>query len=174
MINYLNKIAIIIITSMIIIGSANAQTTQNTQQIAQAVDTVFLYQQVDEKPLFNGKEPFEKGGFRDYIRENSCKCLFETYGYGIPDTMLIEFVIDIDGSIINVQILKHIDPLLDAEALRVVNSSPKWTSGKQGGKTVKVKYILPIRAQNIGGCVVPPGWSEECMRCLQENRSQGK
>ena len=157
------KMAIFVIAVMLVTSIANAQTEHQ-----QAVDTVYLYHKVEKKPLFAGKDLYEKGGFYEYIRENSCKCLFETYGHGIPAAKLIEFIIDIDGSLINAKIIRNVDPLLDAEALRVINSSPKWTPGKHGDKLVKVKYTLPIRAKNIGGCVVPPGWSEECKKCLQE------
>ena len=161
MMNTHKSTAVLVVAVMLITITANAQTEQ------QAADTVFLYHDVAEKPLFAGKALYDKGGFHDYIRENGCECLFEGYGHGVGATIIVEFIIDVDGSLIDTKILRNGDPLLDAEALRVVKSSPKWTPGKHDDKLVKVKYILPIR-HRTHGCVVPPGWVEECMKCLQE------
>ena len=139
----------------------------NVSQTEQYIDTVFLYQQVEEKPLFEMKDPFDNRVFYNYVRENSCECLFETYGYGIPAPYIIEFIIDIDGSLVNAKIIRAVDPSLDAEILRVVNNSPKWTPGKHNGKTVKVKCTLVISTISHG-CVPPQGWLEDCIRCLEE------
>ena len=49
-----------------------------------------------------------------------------------------------DGSIVDAQVLRGVDPSLDKEALRVINSMPKWSPGKQRGKPVRVKYTVPI------------------------------
>ena len=56
----------------------------------------------------------------------------------------ISFVVDKNGELTNVEVLKSSgDVLLDAEALRVVRTSPKWTPGMMKGKPVKVTYVLP-------------------------------
>lgn len=65
--------------------------------------------------------------------------------YHIEGTMLIGFVIDKDGSVIEPTILKSVDPSLDKEALRVIGAMPKWTPGMQKGKLVQVRYQVPIR-----------------------------
>ena len=150
-----------------IIGIVNAQTQTHKNEQVTEQDSVYFYNDVDEKPSFGGKGHFDKGGFYEYLRENSCRCLFESFGWGAGFMMFIEFVIDTDGSLINVKAAKETDPLLDAEAVRVVRSSPKWIPGEKDGRTVKVKYVLPIR-HIFEGCVVPSGWDEECKRCLQE------
>ena len=56
----------------------------------------------------------------------------------------VKFVVEKDGSISNPQIIKGGNPLLNDEALRVVNSMPKWKPGKQRGKVVRVGYTVPI------------------------------
>ncbi|MDR1172313.1 MAG: energy transducer TonB, partial [Bacteroidales bacterium] len=56
----------------------------------------------------------------------------------------VEFTINQKGELVDAKISRGVDPLLDAEALRVIRSSPKWTPGKQRGKTVKVKYTFPV------------------------------
>lgn len=63
---------------------------------------------------------------------------------GIQGRVMVQFVINKDGSIVEPSILHHVDMSLDAEALRVVLSMPKWTPGKQKGKAVRVRFTLPL------------------------------
>lgn len=56
----------------------------------------------------------------------------------------MSFVINENGEISNATIIRGVDPLLDAEALRVINAMPKWKPGKQGVNAVKVRYSVPI------------------------------
>jgi protein TonB len=56
----------------------------------------------------------------------------------------VNFVVERDGSITQAKVIKGIDPLLDAEALRVVNGMPKWLPGRQAGMVVAVKYTIPV------------------------------
>ena len=53
-------------------------------------------------------------------------------------------MVEKDGSISNARVVKSVNPDLDAEALRVVNSMPNWNPGKQDGKAVRVKYTVPV------------------------------
>ena len=62
----------------------------------------------------------------------------------IQGRVIATFVVEKDGSISNAKVVKSIDPLLDAEALRVINAMPNWLPGKQNGKEVRVKYTVPI------------------------------
>ncbi len=63
---------------------------------------------------------------------------------GIQGKVIITFVIDKTGEVTNVQIFRGIDPALDAEALRVVKTLPRWKPGKQKGNVVRVNYNVPI------------------------------
>lgn len=63
---------------------------------------------------------------------------------GISGTVYVNFTVDKDGSLKNVNVIKEVDPLLDKEAVRVVKSMPNWIPGKQKGKAVKVSYNLPV------------------------------
>lgn len=58
--------------------------------------------------------------------------------------VIVKFVVCSDGSLCDVAIVRSISPSLDAEALRVVKMMPKWNPGKQGGKPVDVKFVIPI------------------------------
>jgi TonB family protein len=64
---------------------------------------------------------------------------------GIQGKVYVSFVVGKDGSVINSKIVRGVDIALDTEALRVVNSMPKWTPGKQSGKDVAVQYTVPIK-----------------------------
>ena len=63
---------------------------------------------------------------------------------GIQGRVLVQFVVETDGEISNVHVVKKTDDDLDAEAVRVIGSMPKWIPGKHKGKAVRVKYTIPI------------------------------
>ena len=63
---------------------------------------------------------------------------------GIEGKVIVQFVIERDGSITQVNVTRGVDPSLDREAVRVVKSMPKWTPGKQNGQAVRVKFTLPV------------------------------
>ncbi len=62
----------------------------------------------------------------------------------IEGRVILNFIIDRDGSVIDVKIVRGVNAEINAEAIRVIKSMPKWTPGKQRGKTVKVSYTIPI------------------------------
>lgn len=104
-------------------------------------------------------EPTPKGVF-DVVEEmpqfpggavELMKFLSETVKYpeaaeekGTQGRVIATFIVEKDGSISGAKVVKGVSEELDAEALRVVNAMPKWTPGKQSGKTVRVKYTIPI------------------------------
>jgi protein TonB len=63
---------------------------------------------------------------------------------GTEGKVFVGFVINKDGSIVDVGIVKGISAECDKEAMRVVQMMPPWKAGKQNGKAVRVKFILPI------------------------------
>jgi len=66
---------------------------------------------------------------------------------GIEGRVYVSFVVEKDGSISTIKVLRGVSKTIDEEAIRVIKKMPNWTPGEQAGKTVRVKYILPIRAQ---------------------------
>ena len=64
---------------------------------------------------------------------------------GIQGRVVCQFVVNSDGSIVDIAVVRGVEESLDKEAIRVIKSMPKWTPGRQGGKSVRVKYTLPIR-----------------------------
>lgn len=69
---------------------------------------------------------------------------------GIQGRVICNFVVEKDGSITDVQVVRGQDPSLDKEAVRVIQDMPRWTPGKQRGKPVRVRFTLPVvfRLQN--------------------------
>lgn len=63
---------------------------------------------------------------------------------GKQGRVIVQFVVRKDGSLSDFHILRSVDPWLDAEAIRVIGTMPKWTPGMQGGQAVDVKYTLPV------------------------------
>jgi TonB family protein len=98
-----------------------------------------VYAVVEQMPEFPGgiKE------LRNFLAK-TVKYPPEATKKGIQGKVYVSFVIGKDGSVYNTKIEKSVDPLLDTEAIRVVNSMPKWTPGKQSGKVVAVAFTIPI------------------------------
>jgi len=65
----------------------------------------------------------------------------------LQGTVVCQFIVEKDGSISNVNVVRSVDPLLDKEAVRVIESMPKWAPGKKDGQPVRVKYTIPIKFQ---------------------------
>jgi TonB family protein len=82
-------------------------------------------------------------GLQKYLSEN-IKYPPEAQKKGIQGKVFVGFVIDENGNVTDAKVVRSVDPLIDAEALRVVNGMQKWTPGKQRGKAVKVAFTLPI------------------------------
>lgn len=98
-----------------------------------------VYQQVEQMPEFPGGQT----ELINYLMK-SVKYPRESMEKGIQGKVFVCFVISKKGSVLNTKIERGVDPLLDAEALRVVNSMPEWIPGKEKGKKVAVQFTLPI------------------------------
>ena len=91
-------------------------------------------------------QPQPKGGmaaFYEYIGKK-LKYPAQARRMGIEGKVFVEFVVDKDGTITDVKAIKGIGAGCDEEAIRVIQASPKWNAGKQRGRPVKVRMILPI------------------------------
>ena len=98
-----------------------------------------IYQVVEEMPEFPGG----MGECMKFIGKN-IKYPAEAVEKGIQGRVIIQMVVTKEGDIAEAKVVRSIDPLLDAEALRVINSMPKWKPGKQKGEAVNVKYTIPV------------------------------
>jgi len=95
---------------------------------------------VEDMPEFPGGD---KAMFK-YIADN-INYPKEALKHKIEGRVTIQFVIDEEGNVVDAKVLKGIGYGCDEEALRVVNSMPKWKPGKQRGDNVRVRFVLPIR-----------------------------
>lgn len=102
-------------------------------------DVIHYY--VKDMPKFNGGNPNQE--FARYIARN-LRYPELPAEMGVSGRVIIQFDIDARGNLVNPLIIRSIDPALDAEALRVVSASPKWTPGKMGITAVKVRFVFPI------------------------------
>jgi len=94
---------------------------------------------VEQKPEFPGGD----AALMKYIAEN-IKYPVIAQENGIQGRVICQFVVNKDGSIVDINVVRSVDPSLDKEAIRVIKSMPKWKPGKQRGKAVRVKFTLPI------------------------------
>jgi len=94
---------------------------------------------VEEMPEFSGG----KKALQSFLSAN-VRYPMEAAEKGIQGKILVQYIIEADGSISNVKIAHGVHPLLDAEAIRVVKLMPKWIPGRQKGKPVRVSYTFPI------------------------------
>ena len=79
----------------------------------------------------------------DFLNEN-IKYPEQAEREGIEGRVVAGFIVERDGSVSNIEILKSVHPLLDAEVVRVMSLMPNWIPGRQNGQPVRVKYSLPI------------------------------
>ena len=68
----------------------------------------------------------------------------ESQRKGEQGKVTVSFIVNKDGSLSDYKVVTGVTPLLDAEALRVLKLMPKWTPGKEKGKTVRVQYTVPV------------------------------
>ncbi|HRZ97434.1 MAG TPA: energy transducer TonB [Paludibacter sp.] len=97
----------------------------------------------DEPVIYAEIMPRFNGDVNDFLSKNIKypSIAIETYTQG---KVVCQFVINRDGSIVDVEVVRSVDPSLDKEAMRVIKLMPKWQPGIQNGKPVRVKYYLPV------------------------------
>jgi TonB family protein len=120
-------------------GTAGGEATA-AQPAPQPTKTDIPFVQVDEMPVF----PDGDNGILKYISENTVYPE-EAKKNNITGKVIVRFVVEKDCSVSDATIIKSVDPLLDAEALKVISSLPKFEKpAKNGGVAVRVYYMVPI------------------------------
>lgn len=111
--------------------AVNTNESEEKKEVAQKIFDV-----VEQQPQF-------PGNLNQYLRDH---INYPTIAQenGIQGKVIVQFVVERDGSITQVNVIRGVDPSLDREAVRVVKSMPKWTPGKQNGQAVRVKFTLPV------------------------------
>jgi len=98
-----------------------------------------IFTVVEQQPEFPGGE----AALMAYIKKNLKYPAFAAEN-GIQGRVTLSFTVEKDGSIANIEVMRSPAEELSKEAIRVVQSMPKWKPGKQRGKAVRVKYVLPV------------------------------
>lgn len=88
----------------------------------------------------------------------------------IQGRVLVTFIVNKDGSLTEPEVVKSVDPLLDAEALRLISVMPKWKPGTQRGKPVRTKYTLPVNFRLASKYVEPTWISVELLNYLESEQ----
>ena len=129
----MKKLIMMSLMAMFGLTTVSAQKTVVAEKNQQVFDVV---EQMPEYP----------GGIQalfEYLQQN-VKYPEDAKKQKIEGRVIATFVVETDGSINNVEVVKPAFPSLDAEAVRVLSAMPKWKPGMQSGKAVRVKYTVPI------------------------------
>ena len=121
----------------LILGFTTLTTTR-----AQNTDTPCgkVFHVVEQMPQFPGGQAAMMKFIADSLRYPSVSC-----EHRIEGRVVVQFVVDCEGNILNPLVVRSVDPLLDREAIRLVKLMPKWIPGRQNGKPVSVVCLVPIR-----------------------------
>ena len=178
--------------ALLIVSNISCTSTENKKDSAEATESRAVegevFQIVEEMPEFTGG----MGECMKWLGQN-IKYPAEAIEKEIQGRVILQIIVEKDGTITNAVVAKGVHPLLDNEALRVINQSPKWKPGKQNGEAVRVKYTLPVLFKLNGKAsenatkeeqnnpdengvyqvceVMPefPGGMQECMKWLGKN-----
>ena len=105
-------------------------------------DDVVSYYDCDQRPVFlNSPEitPF----MEKWVYPN-LKYPESAVRAGVQGRVMVDFIIDKEGKVTDVRVVKSVDPELDEEAVRVVSASPKWKPGRMGGRKVRTSVTVPV------------------------------
>ena len=139
------KIIILILVTITFSYSLTAQELQNPyrkfmkdgiEYQTNGIDTILI---IDPMPEFPGGED----QFFEYIA-NELRYPRRVARQEIEGTVIISFIVGADGNIYDIEVRQGVHTLLDIEAIRVIESMPKWKPGEQNGKPIPVSFTIPI------------------------------
>ena len=133
--------ALILLVIVIAPARANAQDKREktTQTRKDTATDDKVYEVCEQMPIFEGGD----AALLKYLTD-SVKYPELAKKHGVQGRVVIGFIVEKDGSLTDVKVLRHVDIDLDAEALRVVKGMPKWIPGCQDEQLVRVRYNVPV------------------------------
>lgn len=141
--NKLYKILLVAVVSILAMPSVaqmrRVWLSDPNSRAKEAYIDVYEYDFVDEQPQFPGGER----GLVNFINKTR-EYPYDAYEAGIQGRVLCGFIINIDGSVSNISVIRGCNNQLNREAVRVISEMPKWKAGKVGNKSVPVFYVMPI------------------------------
>ena len=114
-------------------------TTVSAQKTVVAQKNQKVFDIVEQMPEYPGGQ----AALFEYLSKN-IKYPADAEKKKVEGKVFVTFVVDSDGKITDVSLLKKVFPSLDAEAIRVISAMPNWIPGRQKGQAVRVKYTVPI------------------------------
>lgn len=136
------EVIVIVEDKVEIVDEAKIETTESDEKVAIEIEEESdeeFFMVVENMPEFPGGD----AGLMKYI-QNNVKYPPIAKEYNITGKVYVSFIVDKSGSVTDVKIVRGVDKSLDAEAVRVVKSLPKYKPGKQRGKAVRVMFTIPI------------------------------
>ena len=114
-------------------------TTVSAQKTVVAKKNQKVFDVVEQMPEYPGGQ----AALFEYLSKN-IKYPADAEKKKVEGKVFVTFVVDTDGKITDVSLMRKVFPSLDAEAIRVISAMPNWIPGKQKGQVVRVKYTVPI------------------------------
>jgi len=132
------------------VGVKDQEGTQDRTDVAIRNDIAVNTTETEVKPeppqkVFDvvEQQPAFPGDLNGFLASN-IKYPVVAQENGVQGRVVVQFVVERDGSITDVRVVRSVDPSLDKEAVRLVKSMPKWIPGKQNGQAVRVRFTLPV------------------------------
>lgn len=116
----------------------NIEVVKEAEPVIVEEEPAFVF--VEEQATFQGGDI---NSFRDWVQKNLVYPPVAVEN-GIFGRVTVQFAVSSKGEVVDVKILRGVDPSLDKETIRVINSSPKWGAAKQGGRAVKQQFVIPV------------------------------
>lgn len=114
-------------------------TTVSAQKTVVAKKNQQVFDVVEKMPEYPGGQ----AALFEYLQKN-VKYPADAEKKKIEGRVLVTFVVNTDGSITDIEVVRKTFPSLDAEAVRVISGMPRWKPGEQKGQKVRVKYTVPL------------------------------
>ena len=133
--------ALVLLVIVFAPARANAQDKKEktTQTHKDTTTGDKVYEVCEQMPIFEGGD----AALLKYLTD-SVKYPELAKKHGVQGRVVIGFIVEKDGSLTDVKVLRPVDIDLDAEVLRLVKGMPKWIPGRHNGQRVRVRYLLPI------------------------------
>lgn len=132
-----------------IVSSEDDATAAQAETFVAAAPVVEEEEEEEAQQIFTvvEKQPEFPGGTAELMKFLSKNIKYPVIAQenGIQGRVVCSFVVNRDGSIVDIQVMRGVDPALDKEAVRVIGTMPKWKPGEQRGKPVRVRFILPVQ-----------------------------
>ena len=114
-------------------------TTVSAQKTVVAKKNQQVFDVVEKMPEYPGGQ----AALFEYLQKN-VKYPADAEKKKVEGRVLVTFVVNTDGSITDIEVVRKTFPSLDAEAVRVISGMPRWKPGEQKGQKVRVKYTVPL------------------------------